>query len=141
MTLDELYQIESRTTVRATYRDTDQMGHVYYANHLVWFEIGRTEFVRQLGRPYREMEQAGGVFLPVVSAQVAYRAPAHYDDLVEIQTRVIKVSHVGIEFRYRIVRRDPPDDVVIADGSTRHAFMGRDGSILKTGFSILGIER
>jgi acyl-CoA thioester hydrolase len=141
MTLDDFYQIESRTTVRATYRDTDQMGHVYYANHLVWFEIGRTEFVRQLSRPYREMEQAAGVFLPVVSAQINYRAPAHYDDLVEIQTRVTKVSHVGIEFHYRIVRREPADEVLIADGSTRHAFMGRDGKILKTGFAILGIER
>jgi len=141
LTLDELYQIENRTTVRATYRDTDQMGHVYYANHLVWFEIGRTELVREMGLPYREMEQTRGVFLPVVSVQINYRAPAHYDDLIEIQTRVAKLSHVGIEFRYRVIRREAQGEVLIAEGSSRHAFLGRDGKILKTGFEILQIER
>jgi len=139
--LDELYQIENRAAVRVTYRDTDQMGHVYYANHLVWFEIGRTELVRQMGLPYREMEQRLGVFLPVVSVQITYRAPAHYDDRIEIQTRVAKLSHVGIEFRYRVIRREGDDEALIAEGSSRHAFLGRDGKILKTGFEILKIER
>jgi acyl-CoA thioester hydrolase len=139
--INELYQIENQTTVRVTYRDTDQMGHVYYANHLVWFEIGRTELVRQMGISYHDMEEALGVFLPVVSVQIAYRAPARYDDLIEIQTRVAKLSHVGIEFRYRIVRREARDEVLIAEGSSRHAFLGRDGKILKTGFEILKIER
>jgi acyl-CoA thioester hydrolase len=138
--LDDLYQIESRTTVRVTYRDTDQMGHVYYANHLVWFEIGRTEMVRQMGRPYREIE-ADGVFLPVVSVEIAYRAPAHYDDRLEIQTRVTKLSHVGMAFAYRIVRLEPDDGAVIAEGSSRHAFVDGDGKVLKNGFEILGIER
>ena len=139
--LDELYQLENRTTVRATYRDTDQMGHVYYANHLVWFEIGRTELVRQMGLPYRQMEEQLAVFLPVVSAQISYRAPARYDDLIEIRTQVVKLSHVGIEFRYRVVRRDADAEVLIAEGSTRHAFMGRDGKVLSNGFELLGIER
>jgi len=141
MRIEDLYGRENRTTVRVTYRDTDQMGYVYYANHLVWFEIGRTEFVRDLGKPYREME-TDGVFLPVVSVQLSYRNPARYDDLVEIRTRVTKLSHVGIHFAYRIVRREPDGgDVLIAEGSTRHAFVDRDGKVLKNGFEILGIER
>ena len=138
--LEELYRIENRTVVRVTYRDTDQMGHAYYANHLVWFEIGRTEFVRQLGRSYREIESEG-VFLPVVSVQVGYRAPARYDDLLEVRTRVVKLSHVGIAFDYRIVRIEPNDGAVIAEGSSRHAFVDRDGKVLKNGFAILGVER
>ena len=141
MKLDELYEIENRATVRVTYRDTDQMGHVYYANHLVWFEIGRTELVRQMGLPYCEMEKTMGIFLPVVSVQINYRAPARYDDLIEIQTRVAKLSHVGIEFRYRILRRDGEDETPIAEGSSRHAFLGRDGKILEAGFEILNVER
>ena len=141
MKLADLYQVENRTTVRVTYRDTDQMGHVYYANHLVWFEIGRAELVRQLGMPYREMEQTAGVFLPVASVQITYRSPARYDDLIEIRTRVAKLSHVSIEFHYQIVRRDGDDEVEIAGGSTRHAFVGRDGRVLKNGFEVLKIER
>jgi acyl-CoA thioester hydrolase len=141
LNLTDLYELENRTTVRVTYRDTDQMGHVYYANHLVWFEIGRTELVRQMGVSYREMEETLGIFLPVVSVQINYRAPARYDDLIEIQTRVAKLSHVGIEFRYRIIRREEQDEVLIAEGTSRHAFLGRDGKILKTGFEILKIQR
>lgn len=140
MRIEDLYRLESETTVRVTYRDTDQMGAVYYANHLVWFEIGRTELVRQIGQAYRDIETSG-VFLPAVSVQINYRAPARYDDLLEIRTRVRKLSHVGIAFDYRIVRREPPDEVLIAEGSTRHAFVDRDGKIFKNGLEILGIER
>lgn len=140
MRLENLYGLENRTTVRVTYRDTDQMGNVYYANHLVWFEIGRTELVRQIGKVYREIE-ASGVFLPAVSVQINYRAPARYDDLLEIRTRVTKMSHVGIAFEYRIVRREPPDEALIAEGSSRHAFVDRNGKIVKNGLEILGIKR
>lgn len=140
MKLDDLYKLENVTTVRVTYRDTDQMGYVYYANHLVWFEIGRTEFVRRLGRPYREIEQAG-IFLPVVSARVDYRAPARYDDLIEIRTKVSRLSHVGISFDYRLTRRESGGEILIAEGSTRHAFTDRTGKVLKNGFEIMGIER
>lgn len=140
MRLDDLYRTQNRTTVRVTYRDTDQMGVVYYANHLVWFEIGRSEFVRELGLPYRQME-AAGVYLPVVAAQVTYRAPARYDDLIEIRTRVTKLSHASIAFDYEIVRRDGPRDTVIAQGSTRHAFTGPHGEVLTNGFDLLNIER
>jgi len=138
--LDALYQLENRTTVRVTYRDTDRMGNVYYANHLVWFEIGRTELCRQMGLAYRELE-ARGIFLPVASVQISYRAPARYDDLIEIYTRVAKLSHVGIEFSYRIARREGQGEALLAQGSTRHAFLGADGKVLKTGFEILGVEK
>lgn len=139
MRLAELYQHENRTSVRVTYRDTDQMGVVYYANHLVWFEIGRTELIREMGLTYRDMEEAG-VFLPVVSAQVNYRTPARYDDVVEIRTQVTKVSRVSISFDYRVVRVDQEGEVLIATGSTRHGFIDRDGKIVEKSFDLLGIE-
>jgi acyl-CoA thioester hydrolase len=137
--LDELYGLESRAAVRVRYADTDQMGVAYYANHLVWFEIGRTEFVRLLGFTYRQMEKAGA-FLPVVTVTVNYRAPAHYDDLLEVRSRVSKLSHVSISFEYEIVRREPDDGLTIATGSTRHAFIDRSGRLLKNAFEILRIE-
>lgn len=140
MKLDDLYEFEGRTTARVTYRDTDQMGVVYYANHLVWFEMGRTELIRELGLPYRELE-AQGMYLPVVSVHVEYRTPARYDDLIEIRTRVTKLSHVAIYFHYTLVRRDADGETLIAEGSTRHAFVDRDGQVSKNGYEILRIER
>ena len=72
-----------KTRVRVRYADTDRMGVVYYANYLVWFEVGRTEWLRETGWSYREME-ADGIALPVIEAQCEYRQPARYDDEIEI---------------------------------------------------------
>ena len=74
-----------RTRVRVRYADTDQMGVVYYANYLVWFEVARTEWLRDGGWSYREME-ADGIALPVIEAHCEYRQPARYDDEIEIRT-------------------------------------------------------
>src|SRR5262245_28192662 len=74
-----------RTQVRVRYADTDQMGVVYYANYLVWFEVARTEWLREGGWSYREME-ADGISLPVIEAHCEYRQPARYDDEIEIRT-------------------------------------------------------
>ena len=69
----------SVSRIRVRYADTDKMGVAYYANYFVWFEVGRTDLLRQSGWSYREME-AEGFSLPVIEAQCAYRAPARYDD-------------------------------------------------------------
>lgn len=112
------------TRVRVRYADTDQMGVVYYANYLVWFEIGRTEWLRETGTTYREME-AAGVALPVIEAHCEYRQPSRYDDEIEIRTTAVAVSQVRIRFDYLAVRQ--PEEVVVAEGYTVHAAIGARG--------------
>ena len=89
------------TRLRVRYADTDRMGVVYYANYLVWFEVGRTEWLRATGWTYRDMEQ-NGIALPVIEAHCDYRQPARYDDEVEIATRAALISPVRIRFDYDV---------------------------------------
>ncbi len=100
------------------------MGVVYYANYLVWFEVGRTELLRNAGWSYREME-AEGYTLPVVEVQCGYRQPARYDDEIEVRTSGSLVSPVRVEFLYEVVRS--ADQVLLATGRTVHASLDRDG--------------
>ena len=106
------------------YAETDQMGVVYYANYFVWFEVGRTDLLRQAGWSYREME-AEGIALPVIEAHCEYRQPARYDDELEVRTTGALRSAVRVEFAYEIVR--PADAATLATGRTVHAALGRDG--------------
>jgi acyl-CoA thioester hydrolase len=115
---------ERRTRVRVRYAETDRMGVVYYANYLVWFEVGRTEWLRDAGWSYREME-TDGVALPVIEAHCAYRQPARYDDEIEIVTRATLVTPVRIRFDYEAMRRQ--DGVRVAEGYTVHAALDRAG--------------
>ncbi len=110
--------------VRVRYAETDQMGIVYYANYLVWFEIGRTEWLRETGWTYREIER-DGLMLPVIEAHCEYRQGARYDDELEIRTRARLKSPVRIQFDYQIVRR--ADEAAIADGFTVHVTLDRQG--------------
>jgi acyl-CoA thioester hydrolase len=106
------------TIVRVRYAETDNMGVVYYANYLVWFEVGRAEWLRAQGTTYRDIER-GGIVLPVVEARCTYRMPLRYDDEVEIRTDASLVTPVRVEFHYAIVRR--ADGGLAADGLTVHA--------------------
>jgi len=114
----------SISRVRVRYAETDQMGVVYYANYLVWFEIGRTDLLRQNGWSYREME-VDGYSLPVIDAQCAYKASAKYDDEIEVRTSGGMVSPVRVKFSYEVVRA--ADRTLLATGSTVHATLDRDG--------------
>jgi acyl-CoA thioester hydrolase len=114
----------SVSTVRVRYAETDQMGVVYYANYLVWFEVGRTEWLRETGWTYRQME-AEGLALPVIEARCEYRLGARYDDEVEVRTTARLVSPVRLAFDYEIVRR--ADAAVLALGHTIHATLDRAG--------------
>ena len=89
--------------MRVRYADTDQMGVVYYANYLVWFEIGRTEWLRDAGWNYRDMEETG-VSLPVIEAHCEYRQPARYDDEIEIRTTATAMTPARLRFDYQAVR-------------------------------------
>jgi acyl-CoA thioester hydrolase len=111
-------------TVRVRYAETDQMGVVYYANYLVWFELGRTEWLRETGWTYREIE-AEGLALPVIEAHCEYRLGARYDDHLEIRTTGRLVSPVRLAFDYEVVRCG--DGAVLAVGHTIHATIDRGG--------------
>ena len=114
----------SISKVRVRYAETDKMGIVYYANYLVWFEVGRTDLLRDHGWSYREME-IDGLSLPVVEAACAYRRPALYDDELEVRTTGVLLSPVRLRFDYRVVR--PADAVTVAEGHTVHASLDRSG--------------
>jgi acyl-CoA thioester hydrolase len=104
--------------LRVRYAETDQMGVVYHANHLIWFEVGRVEFLRQLGFSYREMEQSDRCFIAVVDARCRYKAPAHYDDEVIVRTHLKNVRESLVHFGYELVRVG--DGVLLAEGETTH---------------------
>jgi acyl-CoA thioester hydrolase len=116
-------QVESRLRVR--YAETDQMGFVYYANYLVWMEVGRVEYCRAMGLRYREMEEQAGVLLAVVEAHCRYASPARYDDEVSITTRLTEANARMVRFEYEI--RDAESTRMLASGETKHIFLGRDG--------------
>lgn len=110
--------------VRVLYGDTDQMGVVYYANYLRFFEAGRNELCRARGIPYRDVERDGFV-LPVIEARVRYLQPAHYDDRLRIETWIPEVGRVRVRFAYRIRRTQ--DETVLVTGETLHACLNRTG--------------
>jgi len=101
------------------------MGVVYHSNYLIWFEIGRTDWLRATGVTYREMEAEDGIQLPVIEAHCEYRQGARYDDDVEIKTRAKRLSPVRVQFDYEATRQ--PDGVLLATGHTVHATIDRDG--------------
>jgi acyl-CoA thioester hydrolase len=110
------------TEVRVRYAETDQMGIVYYANYLVWFEIGRVELLRSLGLAYSQLETEHQCILPVVEAKCRYRAPARYDDQILIETRPALLRGPVLKFAYRILRKAPEGQqpTLLAEGETVH---------------------
>ena len=111
------------TEIRVRYAETDQMGIVYYANYLVWFEIGRVEMLRALGHAYNDLEMDHGIILPVVHASCRYRAPAKYDDEIEIETRPTMLRGTVLKFAYRVYRKAKEageERVLLAEGETVH---------------------
>ena len=114
----------SISRVRVRYAETDKMGVVYYANYLVWFEVGRTDLLRESGWDYREMEKEGYA-LPVIEAHCTYREPARYDDVLDVRTTGLLLSPVRVQFTYEIVRAS--DAAMLATGTTIHATLDRAG--------------
>lgn len=110
--------------LRVIYGDTDQMGVVYYANYLRYFEFARGEFFRALGGTYRDLEREGRL-LPVVEASLSYRAPARYDDLLVIRTELAELRRASFAFEYRIFREGEPQ--LLCSGRTVHACTDREG--------------
>ncbi len=115
------------TELRVRYAETDRMGVVYHANYLAWCEVGRTEFVRAAGMSYRDME-AAGVALAVIDASLRFHAPATYDDVVRVATRVSDVRSRTVTFDYEISNAATGARLVTA--STRLASVDRAGTTI-----------
>jgi acyl-CoA thioester hydrolase len=111
--------------VRVRYYETDKMGVVYHTHYLVWFEIGRTEFLRAQGSSYREMEERD-LFMPVLEAYCRYRRPARYDDRVRVETRCQRVQRTQLRFDYLVTREE--DAALLAEGYTVHAATDSSGT-------------
>ncbi len=114
------------STFRVRYAETDQAGMAHHSAFLPWFEVGRVELLRILGKPYQEFE-AEGVHFPVREAFCRYWIPARFDDLLSVTTTVEEVGGASVRFGYRITRES--DAVLIAEGSTLHACVGDTGKV------------
>ena len=120
-----------RTRYRVLYGDTDAAGVVYYANYLRFFERGRTEYMRDLAVTYREIESQG-LLLPVIESYSRYKAPAVYDDLLDIETSLTQIKNVSCRFTYRLYRNEGDNSrMLLAKGFTVHASVSRDGRLKK----------
>jgi acyl-CoA thioester hydrolase len=117
-------RVVGETRLRVRYAETDQMGVVYYANYLVWFEVGRAELMRQRGLDYKQMEIEEDCLMAVVEATVHYKAPARYDEELIVETTVTGVRGPVVRFSYRVLRA--ADGMLLCEGETVHVVVGRD---------------
>jgi acyl-CoA thioester hydrolase len=108
--------------VRVRYAETDQMGIVYYANYLVWFELGRVELLRSLGLAYSQLEKEHECILPVIEVTCRYKSPARYDDEILIETWPSLLRNSVLKFSYRILRKEGTNQepALLAEGETVH---------------------
>ena len=113
------------TTLQVRYAETDQMGVVYYANYLVWFEIGRTDFCRHHGFAYREMERQDELFIMVAEVRCRYKAPAYYDDNILVCTCLKAMRRRVLVFGYEVYRQATNE--LLAEGETVHVITDREG--------------
>lgn len=116
--------LEYETRLRVRYAETDQMGVAYYANYIIWMEVGRTELCRSLGIRYRDMEADDGILLVVAETRCRYQSPARYDDEIGVRTWVAEANPRLVTFGYEI--RHLAEQRPLAKGETRHIFCGRD---------------
>jgi acyl-CoA thioester hydrolase len=117
---------ESTSTVRVRYAETDQMGVAWHGEYFAWFEVGRTDFLRERGCTYKELEEQG-LRLPVVEAHARFLRPAHYDDVLEVRTRLARVTGVRVCFDYEVRRAGTEGAVAV--GQSVHASVDRQGRL------------
>jgi acyl-CoA thioester hydrolase len=117
-------KLAGETRLRVRYAETDQMGVVYHANFVVWFEVGRVELLRQLGFRYRDMERNDDCHIAVVDVRCRYKAPARYDDEIVIRTELKNVRESLLHFGYEIMRAE--DKTLLAEGETTHIVVNRN---------------
>ncbi len=114
--------------VRVRYGETDKMGVVYHPNYYMYFEIGRTEFLREMGgMSYKDLEDAG-VMMPIIETRCKYNIPARYDDELTVYTSIETMTVARITFTYKIIRKK--DEAFIVEGETSLAFVNEDGRVI-----------
>jgi len=117
--------LSCETEIRVRYAETDRMGLLHHANYLVYFEQARTDFLREHGGNYKDMEDRG-FFLVISKVEVKYKSPAYYDDVLRIRTTVTRTSPVRLEHKYEVFR---PNGVLVAEGATTLACVDKAGKI------------
>ncbi len=118
----------STSHLRVRYVETDQMGVAHHSNYFAWFEVGRTDFIRELGTSYRQLESEG-LLLAIAEAQVRYHQPARYDDLLRVETRLERVQSRSVTFAYEIFREEPAPPARLASASMKLVALGRNGAL------------
>ena len=113
---------KNKTNIQVRYGETDQMGYVYHGNYASFFEIGRLDWLRNMGISYKEMEKKG-IMLPVYSINIRYIQPAFYDDTLTITTSVKKIPTAKIEFIYEIHNQK---NELITTGATTLVFVNME---------------
>jgi acyl-CoA thioester hydrolase len=111
--------------LRVRYAETDQMGVVYHANYLIWFEVGRVELMRAMGFEYKSMETEDDCHIVVVEAHCRYEKPARYDQTLRVRTRIAEWRNRIVKFSYEILL--DADESLLATGYTTHVICGRNG--------------
>lgn len=107
-----------KSEVRVIYADTDAMGIVYHTNYIKWFEIGRNEYLRQIGFPYSDLEKEK-LWLPVAGVECTYKSPAYYDDVLEINAWAGELKAATVNINYEIYRKSTGE--LLVTGSSKHA--------------------
>lgn len=113
--------MSSITEITVRYAETDAMGVVHHATYPIWFEIARTDYIKNMGLSYAEMER-GGVMLPVTAITVKYHQPAKYDDKLNVEARITRLTPARVEFAYRLTR----GGVLLTEGTSSHAFVSSE---------------
>jgi acyl-CoA thioester hydrolase len=131
MTATNPAELREVARYRVIYGDTDQMGMVYYANYLRYFEIARNEYLRVAGATYRTFEETHGLMLPVVEAHVAYHKPARYDDELHVWASVAPRGAASVRFQYEIRRGAGAGAEKLVSGHTIHACINREGRVVR----------
>lgn len=120
---DDKTLYESCYERRAQYYETDQMGIIHHSNYIRWFEEARLHFMDEIGLSYAKIEEMG-ILIPVLSVDCQYKTMVHYNDIVDIYTRIIKFNGVKMTIAYRVV--DHVTGEIRCTGETSHAFLNRE---------------
>lgn len=108
------------TEITVRYAETDQMGIAHHSVYPIWYEVGRTDFIKSFGITYTQLEKTG-LMMPLVNLTCHYSFPAHYEDNLIIETRLLKISCGKICFGYKVLKK--PENTVIGYGTTEHGFV------------------
>lgn len=115
--------MHSRTKFRVRYAETDQMGIVHHSNFAVWYEMGRTDYIKMMGANYADMEK-NGIMTPLLNLNCTFLRPAYYDDEIILRTKVIMISPAKLTFTYTIKRiENDGSETELGHGSTEHGFV------------------